>query len=98
MPCATCAPARVAVEARRSISASGRAGSHLFARVRNLNPHAIALIVSFLPQYNAPSEGDVPAENWPLQLAPAGGEQAERVIMLRRPWAVEAAVHNVERY
>jgi hypothetical protein len=81
-----------------SITAAGRAGQHAFARVRNLNPHAVALVVSFLLAYNARSEGGPPAGIWPIQLGAAGTDKAEQVIMRNRPWAREATVHAVERF
>lgn len=98
MPCPTCRRAGITVETRRSVSAAGGAGEHAFARLRNHNPHAVALVASFVPDYVANSEGIVPAEHWPLQLGAAGSGGAERVVMLRRPWAREAAVHDVERF
>ena len=98
MPCATCERTRIAVETRRSLGADGRAGQHTFARVRNLNAHAVALVVAFEPDHLADGDGFVPAEYWPLQLAPADSARAETVLMLRRPRPVRAAVHDVERF
>lgn len=98
MPCPTCRHAGISVETRRSVSATGGAGEHAFARLRNHNSHAVALVASFVPDYVANSEGVVPIEYWPLQLGAAGTADAERVVMLRRPWARQAAVHDVERF
>ena len=98
MSCARCAPALIAIDTRRSVTTAGGAGRYAFARVRNLNPYAVALVVAFVPVYSANGDGHVPAEYWPLRLAPAGSAEAETVLMLRWPNAIEASVQGVERY
>jgi hypothetical protein len=98
IPCATCPGARITVETRYSVTASGRAGSHTFARVRNANPHAVALVVAFVPDHTAHGDGYVPSEQWPLRLGASGSPGADTVVHLHLPAVVRATVHDVERY
>jgi hypothetical protein len=86
------------VETRHSVAASGRAGAHAFARVRNGNPHPVALAVAFVPRYTQHGDGYAPREVWVLRLGAAGGADSDTVLHLRRSDAVRAAVYDVERY
>jgi hypothetical protein len=97
--CAKCEGAGVEVHLRRSADADGAPGSYLFARLRNLNSHSVALTVEFVPnEYPLTSDVFVRSESRRLTLHPASGDSTGAVLMLDSADIREVVLHAVERY
>ena len=95
--CTTCERNRIAVDVQLSVSEGGRSGSHLLARVSNLNAHAVALVVDFRSDDPADADGYVPGDVRGFTLGPVGTPNASMIVMLRRTDIAKATVGRVER-
>jgi hypothetical protein len=97
--CAKCDNAGVEVHLRRSADAGGAPGSYLFARLRNLNPHPVALTVEFVPNaFPVTSDVFLRSESRRLTLHPSSGDSTGTVLMLDSEDIREVVLHAVERY
>ena len=97
LACWTCERGHVAIEIQPSVDSSGVAGSHLLARIRNLNDYGVALVADFRADVVADADGYVPGEEWRVVLGAANGPDAEATILLRRTDIENASVSHVER-
>lgn len=95
--CAECADSHVAVDVRRSLT-SGRQGSHLLARVRNLAVDSVVFVLTFRADVLPDADGYVPSEDWKLLLGPAGTSEASAMILLSRDDVSVASVSRIERF
>ena len=96
--CERCEVHNVTVEVRHSVDAKGRQGRFAFARVTNLNPHAVALTVEFTSEEPPIHDQRNPAEQRSLTLGHAGHDSATSVLMLRSSSVRSVFVERVERY
>jgi hypothetical protein len=97
LACETCEPAKIEVSIRHSVDERGRPGKHAYARVRNNNPHPVALVVKFAPKQYPVHDEAPPLEQWKVTVGGAGTSDRDSVLTLQLNEIVEASVHSVER-
>ncbi len=97
--CTTCTQAGVEVSVRNSINDTGKTGRHMAARVRNLNPHAVVLVLEIVPDQPRPMDEGLPlSERWRVMLHPAGEGQDSSTVFFHGRDVQSVAVHAVERF
>lgn len=96
--CEKCDAHRVTVEVRHGIDKRGGQGRFAFARVTNLNPHAVALTVEFTPDEPPIQDSFYASEQRSLTLGGAGHDSATSVLMLRSSTVRAVFLERVERY
>jgi len=97
LSCSTCRQDRIEMNVRRSVTDAGRRGTHLVARVRNLNRHAVVFVAHFQVDVAPDSEGYVPGEQARLILGPASTATAEALVLLGRTDIVLVSISRLER-
>jgi hypothetical protein len=96
--CVSCVKAGVAVSVRNSIDANGKTGRHMAAQIRNLNPHAVVLVLEIVPEQPRPLDAALLSEKFRVMLHPAGGGQDSSIVMLHARDLQDVAVHDVEKF
>jgi hypothetical protein len=97
--CATCTQTGVEVSVRNSIDDKGKAGRHMVARVRNLNAHAVVLVLEVVPDQLLPMDDTLPlSERWRVMLHPAGAAQDETTVLFHARDVANVTVHSVEKF
>ena len=96
--CASCARHGVEVSVRNSLDAKGTTGRHMAARIRNLNPHAVALVLEIVPEQPRTMDESLMSQKWQVMLHPAGDDGASSMVMLNARDVQGVAVHDVERF
>ena len=98
LPCATCESAHVAIEVQPSMAESGAVGSHLIARVRNLNTHPVVFTADFRVDVAAESDGYVPGQSCDVALSAAATPGAETTLLLGRVDIGKVSISRLERF
>jgi hypothetical protein len=86
------------VSVRNSLDAKGTPGRHMAALIRNLNPHAVALVLEIVPEQPRPMDEALLSQKWQVMLHPAGDDRASSMVMLSARDVQGVAVHDVERF
>jgi hypothetical protein len=96
--CASCTQAGVEVSLRNSLDAAGKTGRHMAAQVRNLNPHAVVLVLEIVPEQPRPADEALTTEKWRVMLQPAGAGQDASTVLFHARDVQGVAVHDVEKF
>jgi hypothetical protein len=95
--CGSCQQAGVQVALRNSLDAAGKPGRYMAAQVKNLNPHAVVLVLEIVPSQPRPADDALRTETWRLMLHPAGEGRDSSTVLLHARDVQGVAVHHVER-
>jgi hypothetical protein len=98
LSCESCVQAGVQVSVRNSIDAKGNTGQHMAAQIRNLNPHAVVLVLQIVPEQSRPMDAALLSESFRVMLHPAGGSQDTSVVTVLARDLQAVAVHDVEKF
>jgi hypothetical protein len=96
--CTSCVQAGVEVSVRNSINSKGKTGRHMATQIRNLNPHAVVLMLEVVPEQPRPADAALISEKWRIMLHPAGGPNDSSIVLLQAHELQDVAVHNVEKF
>lgn len=98
VPCTECDARGIRVETRRSMSANGRPGTYHFARVTNLNTHAVVFTLDLSTPRLLAGDPDVVARQWRLVLPEAEHPASSTVLSVDHLDVASARVYGLEKF
>jgi len=98
LPCVDCDARGIRVEMRQSVTAEGRPGTYHFARVTNLNAHAVVFTLDLSTPRALAGDPDVVARQWRLVLHEAEHPASTTVLAVDHLDVASARVYGLERF